>query len=633
MRLPVASRGLHVVAPLALALVTLAAFAPALSNGFVWDDAANIVTNPHYRGLGWAELRWMLTTHLMGPWVPLTWLTLGLDFVVFGMKPAGYHLTNLLLHAANAALLYLVALRLLGLALPAAAARAAPLGAATAALVFALHPLRAESVAWVTERRDVLSGLFFFLTLIAYLQAGDAGERRGPWLAASVGCYALAMLAKPIVMSLPFVLVILDFYPLGRFSPRWREWLSPGAREAWAEKLPYLLVAVIGGAIAYVALDQKTPIDQYPPSARLAMLLYSFAFYIWKTLLPLGISPLYELPARVSLLAPRFLVSGVAVALVTAVTWGLRRRWPAGLALWASYCAMVAPIGGLVHAGPQLVASRYSYLPCLGWAVLAGAGVAAVAGAQRRGRLRPAFAGLLFAAAALAIAGLATLTWGQVQSWRDEDTLWRSALEVDPACAKCYGNLAASLDTRGYYIEAIKDFERALTLRPDAFGNERRNFGLVLFRLGRLPEAIAQFRLHLERYPGDVEVRNYLGVALMHAGQMEAAARQLEEAVQLDPHHAAALTNLALAVSALGRPAEAIPYFHRAIQVNPTDPLSRFGLARAYLAVGNGSAAREQVEVLERLDPRLTRELGAPVQQAFPESAPTERQRRQGGDP
>jgi tetratricopeptide (TPR) repeat protein len=215
--------------------------------------------------------------------------------------------------------------------------------------------------------------------------------------------------------------------------------------------------------------------------------------------------------------------------------------------------------------------------------------------------------------AGLAIAGLATLTWGQVQSWHDEDTLWRLALEVDPACAKCYGNLAASLDTRGYYTEAIKDFELALTLRPDAFGNERRNFGLVLFRLGRLPEAIAQFRLHLERYPGDVEVRNYLGVTLMHAGQMEAAARQLEEAVRLDPHHAAALTNLALAVSALGRPAEAIPYFQRAIQVNPTDPLSRFGLARAYRAVGNGSAAQEQVEVLKRLDPRLIGELGAPV--------------------
>src|SRR5205807_9081420 len=165
-------------------------------------------------------------------------ITFGLDVVAFGMMPAGYHLTNLLLHAANTALFYLAARRLLGLALPAAAARAAPLGAATAALVFALHPLRAESVAWVTERRDVLSGFFFFLTLIAYLRAGDAEVRRGPWLAASVGCYALSMLAKPIVMSLPFVLVILDFYPLARLSPRWREWLSPGARAAWAEKLP-----------------------------------------------------------------------------------------------------------------------------------------------------------------------------------------------------------------------------------------------------------------------------------------------------------------------------------------------------------------------------------------------------------
>src|SRR5260370_25782588 len=183
MRLPVASRRLHVVAPIALALVTLAVFAPALPNGFVWDDAANIVTNPHYRGLGWAELRWMLTTHLMGPWIPLTWITLGLDFVAFGMKPAGYHLTNLLLHAPNAALFYLVAHRLLGRTLPTSPARAAPLRAATAALLFALHPSRAESVAWVTGRRDVLSGLFFFLTHIASLRAGDAGAPRGPWLA------------------------------------------------------------------------------------------------------------------------------------------------------------------------------------------------------------------------------------------------------------------------------------------------------------------------------------------------------------------------------------------------------------------------------------------------------------------
>src|SRR5437879_9776902 len=168
MRLPVASRRLHVVAPLALALVTFAVFAPALSNGFVWDDAANIVTNPHYRGLGWAELRWMLTTHLMGPWIPLTWITFGLDFVAFGMKPAGYHLTNLLLHAANAALFYLAARRLLGLALPAAAARAARRAAAPPGRGFAPPPPRPGPAAGGPDRREALRAAFFFLPLTPY---------------------------------------------------------------------------------------------------------------------------------------------------------------------------------------------------------------------------------------------------------------------------------------------------------------------------------------------------------------------------------------------------------------------------------------------------------------------------------
>jgi protein O-mannosyl-transferase len=611
MKAPAASRLRRVLGPLGVTMATLAVFAPALSNGFVWDDAANIVANPSYRGLGWLELHWMLTSHLMGPWIPLTWATLGLDFLVYGMKPAGYHLTNIVLHAANAVAVYVIAQRLLRLTRAEAGEPATRLGAAAAALVFALHPLRTESVAWVTERRDVLSGLFFLLTLLAYLKAHEGSGRRR-WLAASVGCYALAMLSKPIVMSLPFVLVVLDFYPLGRLSPRWREWLSPRARTIWVEKLPYILVALMGGAIAYVDLDQKTPLAQYPPLARLAMLLYSLWFYLWKTLLPLGISPLYELPAQVSPFAPRFATAGLAVVLITIAAWGLRRRWPAGLAIWTSYAVMVAPVGGLVHAGPQLVASRYSYLPCLGWAVLAGAGVAFLVGTADRRQLRPTFAGLGLGVAALSVAGLAGLTSGQVQNWRDEDTLWRSALEVDPACARCHGNLAVSLEARGYYSEAIKHFELALSLRPDSFGNERRNLGLTFLRLGRFPEAVKQFQLHLERSPGDVEVRNYLGVTLMNAGEMNDAVRQLEKAVELDPNHAAALTNLGLAVSATGRPAAAIPYFQRAIRLNPADPLSRFGLASAYQAVGDGPAAREHTQLLQRLDPQLARQLRTP---------------------
>ena len=211
--------------PWAVGLVTFLIFAPALLNGFVeWDDQINFLQNAHYRGLGWTQIRWMLTSALTGHYIPLTWLSLGLDYTLWGMDPLGYHLSNILIHAANAALFYLVAFRLLGTAttLTGAALRSASV---TAALFFALHPLRAESVAWATERRDVLAGLFFLLTILLYLGASEAeGGRRRRLLAGSLGCYLLALLSKSIVMTLPLVLVLLDVYPLRRLALRWGMW-------------------------------------------------------------------------------------------------------------------------------------------------------------------------------------------------------------------------------------------------------------------------------------------------------------------------------------------------------------------------------------------------------------------------
>ncbi|HTG09947.1 MAG TPA: hypothetical protein VK746_04055, partial [Candidatus Eisenbacteria bacterium] len=199
-------------APLVLALVTAVVFTPVLHAGFVdWDDPINFLQNPYYRGLGWPQLRWMLTASVMGHWIPVTWLTLGADFAVWGMDPFGYHLTSLLLHAASAALFYLVARRLLGLAIPSAEPGTVNLGAVVAALYFALHPLRVESVAWITERRDLTSGLFFLLTLLAYLKAHErTAEVRTGWRWVSLTAAALALASKSIVMGLPLALLILD---------------------------------------------------------------------------------------------------------------------------------------------------------------------------------------------------------------------------------------------------------------------------------------------------------------------------------------------------------------------------------------------------------------------------------------
>lgn len=293
------------IRPLAIALLTGIAFLPTLQNDFVnWDDRATLVDNLHYRGLGWEQLRWMLTTTLMGHWMPLTWATFGLDYLLWGMRPVGYHLTSLLLHAANAVAFYFLALRLLRPTVTGLRELTLRLGATTAALFFAIRPLRVESVAWATGRRDVLAGLFFLLTLLTYLKAAEADGPAGTrWLRTSVGLYALAVLSKAIVMTLPLLLILLDVYPLRRISGRVQEWAAPRARKLWAENVPYALLALVAAGMAiYAQTSRASPLDIHPLPARVQIALYGLGFYLWKTLIPVGLSSLYELPARMNAL-------------------------------------------------------------------------------------------------------------------------------------------------------------------------------------------------------------------------------------------------------------------------------------------------------------------------------------------
>ena len=370
------------LSPLLAAALAFLAFLPALGAQFVnWDDEVSFLRNPDYRGLGSAQIRWMLTTTLLGHWSPLTWMTWSVNHVLGGLDPWGYHLGNLLLHAATVALLCLVARRLLaaGFGLPPARPAIAA-GAFVAALVFGLHPLRAESVAWVSERRDVLCGLFYLLAVQAYLRGVAGGarvERR--WWALSVGAFAAALLSKAIAVTLPLTLLLMDVYPLRRRALGWPALV--------AEKLPYALLAAGAAALAVVARQEGgniTAYEQYGVGARIALAGYTFWFYPWKLVWPAGLSPMYELPPRIGPGQWRFLGPLIAVAIVTTVLVALRRRWPAGLAVWLSSAIVLAPISGLVHSGSQLAADRYSYLSGLGFAVLAGAAVPWIARRVRR---------------------------------------------------------------------------------------------------------------------------------------------------------------------------------------------------------------------------------------------------------
>src|SRR3984893_9728570 len=366
--------------PAGIALAAGLPFLPSLQGQFLyWDDVTNFLMNDGYRGLGWPQLRYMFTTTLLGHWIPLTWLTLGINYTLGGMNPWGYHLGNLLLHSANAVCLYFIARRLLASAAGKTPARViesmpARAGAAFAALIFAVHPLRVESVAWITERRDVLSGHFFLLSILFYLRATDGGGSiNGHWRTASLLAFAAAFLSKSIVMTLPGVLLLLDVYPLRRLRLGWRALLL--------EKWPYAAITLVGPVVAMLALRigaSASAWSQTGIGARVGVVAYAFWFYPSRWVWPLGLSPLYELPLRVDLSQARFLGPLLALVAVTACIVLLRRRAPWALAAWVYSSLVLLPVSGIVHAGFQLAHDRYSYLSGLGFAVVAGGALRAL---------------------------------------------------------------------------------------------------------------------------------------------------------------------------------------------------------------------------------------------------------------
>jgi len=537
-----ASRFLPPVLVLAAALVP---FLPGLNGQFLdWDDDLNFLTNPNFRGLGWSNLRWMFTTTLTGHWIPLTWITLGLNFTLGGMNPWGYHLGNMLLHAGNSVLLYFVARRLLASAGAAAGGAALSAGGVLTALLFALHPLRVESVVWITERRDVQGAFFFLLAVLEYLRAVEGGRdgRLAPfWRGLSIAAFAAALLSKASTMMLPAALLVLDVYPLRRLASGWRRLVR--------EKIPYFVMAAAALVVAWIAVQRETRVSdlaEYGVAGRVALVFYSVFFYPWKWIWPSGLSPMYEAPERVDPLAPRFLVAIVAVLLVTAALVALRRRWPAGLAAWAYSALMILPVSGALHAGYQLTQDRWSYWSGMGFALVVGGGLARLLDLRSRGRVSAVIPRSAMAVAAVLVLLLGALTWEQSKVWRDTETLWRRAASADPSCMVCQNNLGNLLLDQDRLAEAETAFRAAVTARPDSAG-PRNNLGAVLVRLRRYDEAAAQF----------------------------------QQAIKLAPDRIGGMLNLGLLYVVQGKFAEAIPVLRQVLAQRPDRPDARAALSTA----------------------------------------------------
>jgi tetratricopeptide (TPR) repeat protein len=583
--------------PALVASLTFVAFLPALQNGFVnWDDDQNIVANAAYRGLGSSELRWMFTTFHLGHYQPLSWMSLAFDYHFWGLNPFGYHLSNVVIHSAAAVLFYFVALRLLRLSFT-AEGDFARFSAAFAALFFSLHPLRVESVAWVTERRDVLSGVFLLAAVLLYLRAAaeDAqGGRR--WLIGAVVFYAASLLSKASGMALPVVLVTLDVYPLRRLPSSPRQWFAGRYRAIWVEKILFLLLAIPAAAVALTAQKASgayVSMEAYGIERRIGQTLYALYFYIWKTILPLHLSPLYQVPFRTEGWSGVLAASVVGVGALTLLLLWKRKSVPALFAAWISYVAFVAPIAGVAQSGVQLVADRYSYLSCLSWAVLAGVAFYKIY----------FMSGKHYLVSALASAGLILLgvgTWRQTEVWRDSGTLWRHAVAVAPESSVVRYNLGLVEESSGNFAGAMENYQEAIALDP-ADAEARYNLARLLARGGKTDEAIAEYRKAAAVAPGDADTHNNLGLLLLKRGVFDEARRELELTLAIDPSHARAHYNLGKLLASAGRPDEAIAHFRRALEKEPAVAEIHENLARALAQQGKKEEAMREYEEAVRI--------------------------------
>jgi tetratricopeptide (TPR) repeat protein len=452
----------------------------------------------------------------------------------------------LLIHSVNALLCYALAYRLLELGFGAGARpRDLRLAAAVAALFFALHPLRVESVAWITERRDVLMGLFAFSTVLAWLEACRSGEPGRPvrrWYWTAVACFAAALLSKVMVVGLPIVLVVLDVYPLRRMGAGATRWPTRIVRLAIVEKAPFLLLSAAAVAVTLVIATQRThatPLSVLGIVPQLAVSAYGLTFYLWKTLVPWPLSPLYTLFHPVVPWSAAYVGPALVVVGITALTVVARRRWPVGLAVWISYIALLLPMLGLLHSGAQITADRFTYVASVGPAILVGAAVAWSGQASRDGRIAPALGRGVVTATILWLVALAALTIPQIGIWKDSVSLWTRAAETEPQSDIPIFYLGWALTAAERFDEARAHFERSLARVPPELPALRAQFlfhlGLVDQRANRPGNAEARFREALRFDPEHPAAWIRLGVVRWARGQREEATQAWAQAVSFAP--------------------------------------------------------------------------------------------------
>lgn len=583
-----------------LAAVTVAAFWPALFNDFVkYDDPDFVTANPYVRsGLSWRGIAWAFGS-LAVYWEPLTWISYMIDAQLYGLDPRGFHVTNLALHVACTIVLFRVLKRLTGAVWP----------SAFVAALFALHPLHVETAAWVAERKGVLSTWFFLLAISAYARYAERPAVRSYLM--TVLWFALGLMAKPMVITLPAVLLLLDFWPLRRLpgllaedgpGPPDRSHGTP--RRVWTElrgrlyeKLPLFALAAVSAALAIAAQANARAIlslDYLPVSARLAGALVSYLHYVGKAVWPTGLAVFYPHPQawpwwEVAIAA--IFLAGVSLQAVRH-----RRRWPYLLTGWLWFLVTLLPVIGIIQVGDQAMADRYTYIPLIGLFIsITWGAVDLLAGHPAKKRVL----------APLAVAGLAAcsvLTHLQTRQWRDTQSLFAHTWKVTRNNYLAATVLGSLMTEAGRFDEAIRWFSHALEIKPD-YPDAHLHWGNALERQGKPDAAAAHYTEALRVKPHFVEPHIALG--LLRAGQLnyDEAIRHYTVALQYNPASAAARNNLAMALQLQGRISEAIAQYSEALRIDPSLAATHNNLAIALQAKGRWNEALEHYQAVVQLQP------------------------------
>jgi tetratricopeptide (TPR) repeat protein len=608
---------------------TLLLYWPATRYDFVdLDDSDYVFANPHVQaGLSWSNVAWAFATSHAVNWHPLTWLSLMLDADLFGQKAAGFHFTNVVLHSANAGLLFWLLRRLTG----------ATWRSGLVAALFAWHPVHVESVAWVSERKDVLSTFFGFVALLFYeryaRKAAGSGKKEerggGFWFAPSYWlawlCLALGLMSKPMLVTWPVVFLLLDYWPLGRWKAG-REW------PLVMEKVPFLLLVLASSVVTFLVQQQGgavVPMENLPLEMRASNAVISYCRYVGKLVWPAHLAVFYPYPAdywpaHYILLALVFLTS------VSAVAFGCRHRQPFLLVGWVWFIVTLVPVIGLVQVGEQALADRYAYIPSVGIFILV---IWAAEGLARHGRK---LGTLIWVSGSVAVMACLVLTRLQLGYWQSSETLFQHTLAVTKNNSKAHNGLGIVLAREGRTAAALEQYHEALRIQPnfadahydlgrtlmlagqtDAAVSEyqeavrlkpgyplaHENLGLIAVQQGRNDDARVHFEEALRLHPDEPIFHNNFGKLLGNEHQMAAAIQQFEEALRLNPKDADACYNLGDVLDQEGQTAAAVKQFQDALRIRPDFATAHYRLGRIFASEGQIDAAIGQFQDVLRLDP------------------------------